>query len=80
MPKKKKTQVNTLGGNVTVETPKDAPQEQIAEQAKDKFCNHQNLHAQGEVFCILPKGHAGNHSNGLSDWSDAAGTPARRHA
>ncbi len=42
-------------------------------------CNHQNKHAQGELFCILSKGHEGDHFNG-SYWSDAAGIPVRKHA
>jgi hypothetical protein len=43
-------------------------------------CNHRNMHAEGEVLCILPKGHKGDHSDGKYSWSDAAGTPLKRHA
>jgi hypothetical protein len=43
-------------------------------------CNHRNLHAQPEALCILDPGHEGNHSDGKYAWSDAAGTPPRKHA
>ena len=42
-------------------------------------CGHTNRHSQDLLTCLLPKGHPGNHFNG-SAWSDAAGTPPRRHA
>jgi hypothetical protein len=50
-----------------------------------KLCNHQNRHyTAGELTCVLPKNHGGDHlgyvNGNPTAWSDAAGTPARRHA
>lgn len=55
-----------------------AKQEQAA--TKPGLCNHQNRHAAGEVLCVLPNGHDGNHQNGNQAWSDEAGIPTRKHA
>jgi hypothetical protein len=44
-----------------------------------KLCNHQNLHAQPVAVCVLEPGHKGNHSDGKYAWSDAAGTPIKKH-
>jgi hypothetical protein len=55
--------------------------DKLAEEAIARtFCNHRNMHAEGDVRCILPKGHKGDHSDGKYSWSDAAGTPPRKHA
>jgi hypothetical protein len=48
-------------------------------------CNHRNMHyTEGELTCILPKGHGGDHvgyvGTNPTAWSDAAGTPTRKHA
>jgi hypothetical protein len=54
---------------------------QMVEELEAKIlCNHRNLHAQPEALCIFAPGHSGNHSDGKSEWSDAAGTPPRKHA
>jgi hypothetical protein len=65
---------------VPTEEQKAAMIEFVDELAKSKLCNHRNLHAQPEALCVLDPGHSGNHSDGKSEWSDAAGTPPRRHA
>lgn len=51
----------------------------VDELAASKLCSHRNMHAQGDVACILPKDHKGDHSDGKSAWSDAAGKPVRKH-
>ncbi len=48
-------------------------------------CNHRNAHyTAGELTCVLPKNHGGDHLGYVNDkptaWSDAAGKPARSHA
>jgi hypothetical protein len=53
--------------------------EEVVQELVEKFCNHRNMHAEGDVRCILPKGHKGDHSDGKYSWSDAAGTPPRKH-
>jgi hypothetical protein len=60
------------------------------EEQQTRSCGHINKqyhNAQNELedlACSLPKGHGGDHLavvDGKSiAWSDAAGTPARRHA
>jgi hypothetical protein len=57
-----------------------APVVEIVEAPKPELCHHQNKHyTGGEMFCSLEKGHAGNHSDGNSFWSDAAGKPVNKH-
>jgi hypothetical protein len=80
MPKKKTTKKT-----ITIETVEEPEKRTVAEKVGDYVsalvnCGHQNMHAEGEVLCILPKGHKGDHSDGKYSWSDAAGTPPRRHA
>jgi hypothetical protein len=80
MPKaKKKTPLQQVKAEVAAQAV-DYIDQLAEENAKETLCNHRNLHAQPEALCVLPKGHAGNHSDGKYDWSDAAGTPPRKHA
>lgn len=74
MPRKKK--VNTAATEI-IEV-----QDEINKVAveKEAICGHRNLHAQGNVTCILQKGHADDHSDGKYAWSDMAGTASRKHA
>jgi hypothetical protein len=46
----------------------------------ETLCNFRNMHTEKQTPCILEKGHKGNHSDGKYEWSDAAGTPTRKHA
>lgn len=83
MPTKKKPQLS-----VEVQEgyePEPVKPDPIAEARERIFCNHQNMHyTEGELKCTLEKGHKGDHTALLNNtwvaWSDAAGTPARRHA
>lgn len=82
MPRKKKLNVTPLEPDKVYVLPEEVTEE-IAE--KLYVCNHHNAHyTSDELRCTLPNGHEGNHSarlNGkLTEWSDAAGTPARKHA
>ncbi len=57
----------------------------IAPPDVDDPCLHQNKHyTKSELLCTRSKGHEGNHAAELNgkqtEWSDAAGTPARKHA
>ena len=66
-----------------VEVPQlDPVEKKMAElvKADPSVCNHKNEHADGEVRCILNKGHVGNHTDGKSEWSDAAGAPTKKNA
>lgn len=65
----------------------DPVENKVAElvKAQSDICNHQNLHyTGGELLCTLPKDHEGNHAGYIGDrvteWSDEAGTPTRKHA
>lgn len=42
--------------------------------------HHNDDNILEDLACTLDKGHAGDHANGKARWSDAAGTPARKHA
>lgn len=51
---------------------------------KPELCNHQNKHyTAGVLTCVLPPNHGGDHLGYVNGrptaWSDAAGTPARKH-
>jgi hypothetical protein len=50
----------------------------------EKLCNHINQHSANKPACTLLKGHGGDHVGYVGDkitaWSDAAGTPVRKHA
>ena len=83
MPKKKKTE-NQGTGDKVVTAVKNVATAIVA-------CGHinrQHHNADGELqdlACSLDKGHKGDHSAKIEDdkqvfWSDAAGTPARKHA
>ena len=45
----------------------------------ETLCNHRNMHTENQILCTLKPGHPGNHSDGKSEWSDAAGTPVKKH-
>jgi hypothetical protein len=80
MPAKSKRTKKTI----TVETVEEPEKQTIMEKVENLVtsitaCGHQNMHAEGELLCILPKGHKGNHQNG-SEWSDAAGVPVKKRA
>lgn len=54
-------------------------------RAEVELCNHRNAHyTAGELTCVLPKNHGGDHLGYVNGkptaWSDAAGIPARKHA
>lgn len=84
MPKKKTKKV------ITTETTEEPEKKTAAEKAADLVtrivsCGHQNKHyTAGDLFCVLEKGHKEDHLGYIDDkptaWSDAAGTPVRRHA
>jgi hypothetical protein len=85
MPPKKRTKKV-----ITIETTEEPEKKTIAEKAADFVasigaCNHQNKHyTAGDLFCVLPPNHGGDHLGYVNDkptaWSDAAGKPVRPHA
>jgi hypothetical protein len=76
--KRKVKLADPIDGDETVQIV-DLKEKLIEEQsAHPELCGHRNRHASGELTCILPKGHAGNHYND-SEWSDAAGIPVRKN-
>jgi hypothetical protein len=51
---------------------------------KEALCNHRNMHyTAGVLTCVLPPKHGGDHVGYVNDkitaWSDAAGTPIKKH-
>jgi hypothetical protein len=71
--------------------PKQTPAEKVVKAVENVAisivsCGHINRqyhnaeNALEDLACTLEKGHKGDHNNGVNYWSDAAGTPARRHA
>jgi hypothetical protein len=86
MPKNKRTITVSADEEIQIEAMQDEPEEEktLNEKAADVVtsitkCGHKNLHAADEPLCTLDKGHAGDHSDGESAWSDAAGTPTKKH-
>jgi hypothetical protein len=89
---KKKTQKLTDVHEAVFETEtinlSSADAEKLIVKAKitqPETCNHQNKHyTAGELTCVLPKNHGGDHlgyvNGNPTAWSDAAGTPTRQHA
>lgn len=59
--------------------------EEPAQEQETHVCGHRNTHyTAGVLTCQMDKTHTGLHSAFLNGsptfWSDAAGTPARKHA
>jgi hypothetical protein len=95
MPKaKKKTTKAEEAAKFILQKSEDAPlaaavaeikeiENALPEPQKSDVCGHRNMHYAADVLtCTLPKGHEGNHHSEAvpGEWSDAAGTPPRKHA
>jgi hypothetical protein len=98
MPPKKRSKKSSVGPVLTPTSTKEQREEmeklvdKLAEEAiaraeakTDPLCNHRNAHyIAGELTCVLPRNHGGDHLGYVNDkptaWSDAAGKPARQHA
>lgn len=94
MPKKKRTITVSANEEIKIETTQE-PKKTVAEKVNNFVaslanCGHinkQSYNANNELedlYCTLEKGHEGDHGAELDGkrvfWSDAAGTPARKHA
>lgn len=78
MPRKKKKAEEPIVVQPEVEKVEEKQEEQ-------ETCNHRNMHyTAGVLTCQMAKDHTGLHSaflnNNFTFWSDAAGTPVRKHA